>query len=455
MCGSEGEGRGEEEAARGVGDAVSAALRLGAAAPGNANDAKKGATPQLANHVRSSNQATTTVNVNDEYKKALRTRSYIDVWTRIRRHLPRRSSTVTTPRSQPPNASPNQEQQDVLTASTCTTPLTVTSTTSTAPSASSSPFSSYSHLPDYLLEPCNEVASLLGSLRDPGLHDLFLDYFDSTLKACSICGSLLGSIDVLRRERRTIRRLILVPTATSGVDITGLASYVELENPLSSMATAQFRRVQDIYESLIRRLVLARDKVLRKARLVRILKRASAVTLVAASAALATAFLVVGGHAVAVLAVAGGPALVGPFSAWVRKRRRRRCARTGRLARLGLQLDAAARGAYIMSRDLETMSRMVARLHDEVEHAKEVVRLFLHSGEGWVHRELAQRLAGGDYGDGFSEQLDELEEHVYWCLLTINRIRRLVARELILDVDQASSPPEPATSSSGSSMHAG
>ncbi|KAG0484265.1 hypothetical protein HPP92_008344 [Vanilla planifolia] len=52
---------------------------------------------------------------------------------------------------------------------------------------------------------------------------------------------------------------------------------------------------------------------------------------------------------------------------------------------------------------MDTVSRMVRRVHDEVEHGRDVARL---------------------------EQLEELEEHVYLCLLTINPDRRLFAEEM-------------------------
>ena len=143
-----------------------------------------------------------------------------------------------------------------------------------------------------------------------------------------------------------------------------------------------------------------------------------------ACGALATVVLVISAHAAVVVSVIGVPTLLFPVSSWMRSRRRP--LRRRRLARLAVQLDLAARGAYIMNRDMETISRMVTRLHDEVEHEKVLLKLFLRSRESSVLEEAAE---GG--GGGIAEQLEELEEHVYWCLLTIKRTRELVAREVI------------------------
>ncbi|RWW48071.1 hypothetical protein BHE74_00045892, partial [Ensete ventricosum] len=84
--------------------------------------------------------------------------------------------------------------------------------------------------------------------------------------------------------------------------------------------------------------------------------------------------------------------------------------------------------------DLDTIIRLVARLHDEAEHTLTLLRLCeRHDGHRRrltqeVARQITKNLAS------FHQQLDELEEHLYLCFMTINRTRRLVLEELSVAV---------------------
>lgn len=93
-----------------------------------------------------------------------------------------------------------------------------------------------------------------------------------------------------------------------------------------------------------------------------------------------------------------------------------------------IQMDMAVKGAYIVERDFDTISRMVQRVHDEIEHGRNVVRMVLEERERQLVREVTREVVEGE--EEFMEQLEELEEHVYLCMITINRSRRLVAQEI-------------------------
>ena len=104
--------------------------------------------------------------------------------------------------------------------------------------------------------------------------------------------------------------------------------------------------------------------------------------------------------------------------------------RSGLLRKVGQQLDVAAKGTYILNRDFDTMSRLVARLHDEVEHNKAMIQFCLDRKEDRVSlQEVVKELRKSDVG--FRKQVEELEEHVYLCLVTINRARALVIKEMM------------------------
>ncbi|KAI4348095.1 hypothetical protein L6164_008856 [Bauhinia variegata] len=101
---------------------------------------------------------------------------------------------------------------------------------------------------------------------------------------------------------------------------------------------------------------------------------------------------------------------------------------SGFLGKVRDQLDIAAKGTYILNRDFDTMSRLVARLHDEIEHNKTMVQFFLERKEDKFSFQLVQEIKKSDLG--FRKQVEELEEHVYLCLMTINRARALVIKEM-------------------------
>ncbi|XP_044468364.1 UPF0496 protein At3g49070 isoform X3 [Mangifera indica] len=102
-----------------------------------------------------------------------------------------------------------------------------------------------------------------------------------------------------------------------------------------------------------------------------------------------------------------------------------------RLARVSTQLDVAAKGTYILNRDFDTISRLVARLNDEQEYMCSMVKFWLEKGEARLQAtgEVARQLKKNDAS--FSQQLDDLEEHLYLCFMTINRSRNLVLKEIL------------------------
>jgi hypothetical protein len=93
------------------------------------------------------------------------------------------------------------------------------------------------------------------------------------------------------------------------------------------------------------------------------------------------------------------------------------------------KLDAAAKGSYILNRDLDTMSRLVRLLHDEVEHNKDMMRFCLQKKDDRPPvEEVVKMLKTND--SSFRKQLDELEECVFLCFMSINKARSLVIKQI-------------------------
>ncbi|KAJ7976071.1 UPF0496 protein [Quillaja saponaria] len=325
------------------------------------------------------NNSQISVNVREEYASAFRTESYIDFWTRVL------------------ELSNGQ--------STC---IPKESTTAAR-------LPSYRLFVENLLDPnqftVNRILSLT-CLR-PIIFSLLSDYFTQTANASLLCSILLKDIDHARVKYKSLKTQSLATNKMS-MSLTRLTEFTNYLNPFSSSAlsSCQVRIIQSDCSKLLKKLESSRDKVKAKLQLVNKLKYGSAFCLVAITASLT---LVIVTHGL-VLLVAMPGLIVTSFEMDSAKK----------LTKVTAQLDAAAKGTYILNKDLETISRLVARLSDEVEHMCAMVKFWLVRKDNQIQAssEVAQLLNKSDCS--FSDQLDELEEHLYLCFMTINRARNLV-----------------------------
>nr|XP_019708787.1 UPF0496 protein At3g19330 [Elaeis guineensis] len=94
------------------------------------------------------------------------------------------------------------------------------------------------------------------------------------------------------------------------------------------------------------------------------------------------------------------------------------------------QLDAAARGTYVLNNDLDTIERLVARLHETVESDKKLVRLGLERGRGQRHpiEEVVRQLRKNH--PTFLHQLRDLDEHICLFFAAVNRARSLLLQQI-------------------------
>ncbi|EHA8590460.1 putative UPF0496 protein [Cocos nucifera] len=94
------------------------------------------------------------------------------------------------------------------------------------------------------------------------------------------------------------------------------------------------------------------------------------------------------------------------------------------------QLDAAARGTYVLNNDLDTIERLVARLHETVESDKKLVRLGLERGRGQRHpiEEVVRQLRKNH--PSFFHRLRDLDEHICLFFAAVNRARSLLLQQI-------------------------
>ncbi|XP_042505913.1 UPF0496 protein At3g19330-like [Macadamia integrifolia] len=95
------------------------------------------------------------------------------------------------------------------------------------------------------------------------------------------------------------------------------------------------------------------------------------------------------------------------------------------------QLEAAAKGTYVINNDLDTIDRLVARLHAAVESDKLLIRLGVVRGrDKYPIQEVVKQLRKNQ--PNLLHQLRDLEEHLCLCCATVNRARSLLVREIHL-----------------------
>ncbi|KAK4859828.1 hypothetical protein QYF36_012662 [Acer negundo] len=341
------------------------------------------------------------LNVNEEYKNAFRTKSYMDMWSKIEGQLGRSS----------------MEQRLSL---------------SSSPSSSSASLSFYVQLSEYLLEPQQEtLMNMIGSLQ---VHELLIDYFEASLDAYHICELLLRSVHQTRANYRIIQRVVKISKKVKDCRAISrhLGAFASLTNPLSIVSPVQFHDNHHSNMLLLKRLTLKCKKIRRRAKFRKILKKVGAYSLVISHSALIVAMLVLLLHSM--VGIVAAPGFMASCLVLLKRRTKKKLVRQGGIKtslpeRLVSQLDVAAKGVYILINDFDTISRMVKRLHDEVEYRKDVANRCVRNGKSEMLKEVLKEFHVHE--PSFLEQLKELEDHIYLCFLTINRSRRLVLQEIL------------------------
>ncbi|KAK9129428.1 hypothetical protein Sjap_009915 [Stephania japonica] len=386
---------------------------------------KKSSTPSCRGDDQSSRRCLDDVqsklNVNEEYVKALRTKSFIEIWDKV-------------------------HGDEKITAALLETKCSFSSSASLSPYAGA-----YSYISDRLLEP--RQCDLSDMFKSSHLHHLLIDFFDSNTEACWTCVHLLRGVARTQSNYNVIRKIIKLsrntPSPSSSTTyskeqcqfmFTKLALFAKLENPLSSTEILQLDKLRNQCRSILDRLTKTHKRIGRKLRFMRLCNKIWWLFLIVACGALAAVTLVLGVHSLVGI-VAATPILLTinlhtlmSFFKFVFKIkcfgfRRRSSGRVNmNMKKIDAQLDAAAKGVFILNQDFGTMSRLAMRLHDEIEHIKTISRLCLRNRKTQMLEEVVKEIVAHERC--FLEQLDELEEHAYLCLMTINRARRLILQQL-------------------------
>ncbi|KAL0323254.1 UNVERIFIED_CONTAM: hypothetical protein Sangu_1944700 [Sesamum angustifolium] len=305
------------------------------------------------------------------------------------------------------------------------------------------PSPAYSHcgLSEVLLDPAQETIALVLdsaalSNESSDLKSLLLNYFDVSAEASKFCSQLLRSLGQIQSDYRFIHQMLdSMDDYYSSNDqqfdsiFSELHSRVVLKDPFSNTMNKQdFSRIHQKHSSVLQHLKSKSKKVARKIKLIKYMNKASGVCVAAACGLVAAAAIALALHTLTILLM--GPALLPlpPVKPLKKKFLDMGFLKYGFLNKIGNQLDAAAKGTYILNRDFDTMSRLVGRLQDEIDHNKEMIQFCLDRREDRISFQVLKEMKKCEFG--FMKQVEELEEHVYLCLVTINRARALLMEEI-------------------------
>ncbi|CAN6248477.1 unnamed protein product [Urochloa humidicola] len=291
-----------------------------------------------------------------------------------------------------------------------------------------------------VLRPEEEVVErALADAPDTELTRLAADYFRSTHHASLHCLSLRRALRRARALYGPITDLLaLVPRAPQlavqhrDCAFDAFLLFDQMPNPFPAPA-AGFQGMHRSFAGLKNHLDLRLLSVRRRRRWLRCAKRGSGICLIACATGAAIAGLLLAVHAItALLATAPVCAASGssccPLAASMK-----------RLQKHMDRLDATARGTYVLNNDVDTIERLVGRLHATVESDKMLIRLGLERGRGQHHtiEEVVRQLRKNH--PSLLRQLADLEEHICLYFAAVNRARLL----LVCHLNAQSDPESP------------
>ncbi|KAK4779182.1 hypothetical protein SAY86_006710 [Trapa natans] len=358
----------------------------------------------------------TSSSISQEYKAALRTDSYAELWWRVQSELSTRLPTASLLSS--------SSSRDLFIA----------------------------HLSETLLEP--DRLTLAAMIKSLHVHRLLVDYFKASSDAWDVCELLLIKIQHTRANYGRIRRVIrLAKKRDDAVNcyemISGeLGAFSLLANPLSDVSPEKFHDMNEGQVILLKGLIRKCKRVRMKARLSRIRERAGMCCLAISCGLMGIASVMLAVHGGAIMVVVGPGVMsscfgLGLFAEKEEKLLDSDCpshnkrsssdnnkTRSQRKRSLSLQFDAAAKGLYVLINDMGTMCSLLGRLQDEVDHTREWADMGAKSlkSDTMILTEVMRELDMNSLC--FMEHLEELEEHIYLCLLAIDKSRRCVLQEI-------------------------
>lgn len=337
----------------------------------------------------SGSQASTTVNLTNEYASALQTSSYSEIRVFL---------DIETER-------PGEITQDQLLAQ--------------------------------VIRPNRDFVEDILQHAKPGfITDLLWSFFDHSENKARLCLDLTQAIrrvrtlvaplddllDVLPLDSET--NSLSSPQCNRAFDL--LLKYEQLENPFPDPSSPNVRGMRHCFSDLNSQFEALIKKSNSRIRWLRWVTIGSAICLIGTTIGVIIAGLIIAKHAFIALAAAMFlPAALIPSKMEKKEQY------------LLQQLDAAQRGAFVLHEDIMTIERLVNHLYSDIEVNKRFIRSGLWRGKD-MHSimEVSKQLRRNNIY--FQKQLTDLEEHLCLSFAAINRARSHLIQLIKLHQDDSS-----------------
>ncbi|ERN11477.1 UPF0496 protein At3g19330 [Amborella trichopoda] len=351
---------------------------------------------------------TTTINLKREFTIATQTNSYNDIWTKI--HSPTHVAT---------HSELLQPGHDAI----------AEALHNAKPSSSSA-----ATLASHYFNVSEEASSLCLSLHS------------STTCTFQLYSPLRQLLEILPHptlDNNNSNHVHLSPPQLKFANRQFLAFHESFENPFPHPPVEPFSQLRQHFSNLRRDLDRNLHRTRRKLSFLRRTTRTAALCLVGATLAVTATAIVLFTHVIGGATVMAAAASTGPscfFSLLPAN-----FAKTSfRMVRWRVaQLDTTAKGVYVLSSDLDTIERLVTRVHETVESDTALVRMGVERGENStvVVGEVVRQLRRSQ--PKLTQQLRDLEEHLCLCLATLNRARSQLLHQISLNAPSPSSNTRP------------
>lgn len=287
-------------------------------------------------------------------------------------------------------------------------------------------------LSEHILQPSHDcVQETLSTINPSPLTDLVATYFEHSENTSRLCFLLCQKVRQARLAYAPIHNLLddlpldfdsdsyALSDSQCDLAYNAFVRFDSLENPFLSHDSHNFDDMRQSFSELAHQLNHHPAKPRSRVHLPYYCSTSSACCLTAAAVGVAFTAVVIATHALVVLV--GTPVCFALFPLNMSKREKVN----------HVQLDEASRSAYVLPRELDTIDRLVAHLHSDVESDQFSIH---HSLEREVDRYLIQEILKQLQRNrpSFMERLAYLEDNLFLCFDAINETRSRILEKIRL-----------------------